>query len=339
MNLGHLGEMVLSTAFIANIKDIFPEARITLMGGKWATPIMEDSRFIDEIIVYNSNSYNRGVENKLTYAESINFVFDLKRKRFDLIFDLRSDYWIMLYSVICNTTFRIDFGAARVKKYLKGRFINSSLGKGEHYCLRYLDMLDEIKPLKKEMKLCLEINDEAMKRVENKFVNFGINTSDFVAIIHPFAEWKGREWGIHKFAKIGDYLSSCYGAKIIITGKKEDRERATELINLMTTRANNLAGETTLKELVALISRANIFICNDGGPMHIAAALNIPIVALFGPTTPLLFSPWCENNKVIYQDMDCSPCEQRYCKKIPNCMELIKIEKIINAVDELCKVS
>ncbi len=332
INLGHLGEMVLSTALIANVKDIFPEARITLMAGKWATPLMEDSGFINEILIYNSNLYNREFKKKLTFSESINFMVNLRRRKFDLIFDLRSDYWIMLYSIICTAKFRIDFGTVRIKKHLK-----KSILKGvEHYCLQYLDMLDEIKPIEKKTTLFLEVNDEDRKWVGKKFSDFGINSNDFIIIIHPFAEWKGREWGINNFAKVGDYLSSHHNARIIITGKKEDKGQAIEMMNLMGGNACNLVGETTLKELVALISKADLFICNDGGPMHIAAALNIPLVALFGPQTPLLFGPWSENNKVIYRERDCSPCEQRYCKKIPNCMELIKLEEVIDAIDELC---
>jgi lipopolysaccharide heptosyltransferase II len=241
----------------------------------------------------------------------------------------------MLYSIICNAKFRIDFGTGRLRKYFKKSAIRPK--KIEHYCLRYLNVLDEIGPLTKKTKLYLETDPEADKWVENKFAELGIYSQDFIVIFHPFAEWRGREWAVHKFAEAADYCSSHYNAKIIITGKKEDKERANKMVNLMAGEAYNLVGATTLKALIALISKADIFVCNDGGPMHIAAALNVPLLALFGPQTPLIFGPWSENNEVIYHKKDCSPCGQRYCRKKPSCMELIEVEEVIKAMEKLCK--
>lgn len=335
-NLGHLGEMVLSTALIANIRDIFPQAQLTLLGGQWATPIMEDSRLIDRIMVYNSNSHNRGATKKLTLLEIINVMRELKRRKIDLIYDLRSDYWILLYTIISHPAFRIDFGSVRARSHWRDIHSVPTPTRIVHYCLQYLDMVNELRPGEKKTKLRLETNADAAEWVESKLMYFGINAAAFVVVIHPFAEWKGREWGISNFAKVGDFLCSRYNAKVIITGRKEDKERALEIEKLMSTKAYNLAGDTTIKTLTALISEADLVICNDGGPMHIAAALNIPLVALFGPQTPLLFGPWSENSRVIYHELDCSPCRQRYCKKSLSCMELIQVGEVVTAVEELC---
>lgn len=335
INTGHIGEMVLTTAFLANLRDVFPNARITLMGGSWAVGVIENSTLVDRTIVYNSNVRSRERKKGLSFLELLRFICNLRKAKFDLIIDLRSDYWVMLYSIICNAKFRIDFGTNRLRKYFKKSAMRPK--KIEHYCLRYLNVLDEIGPLTKKTKLYLETEPEADKWVENKLAELGIYSQDFIVIFHPFAEWWGREWAVHKFAEVADYCSSHYNAKIIITGKKEDKDRAAQMVGLITTQAYNLVGQTTLTELVALISRADIFVCNDGGPMHIAAALGIPSVSLFGPQTPLIFGPWSESNEVIYHKKDCSPCVQRYCRKKPNCMELIEVEEVIRATDKLCK--
>jgi heptosyltransferase-2 len=342
INTGHIGEMVLTTAFLANIRKIFPIARVTLMAGDWALPVLESSSLVDKTIVYNSNSYNRERKKRFSFGQSFAFILDLMKKDFDLILDLRSDYWIMLYSIICGAKYRIDFGAVRVKKHLKERFSRSHHGltKLRHYGLQYLDMLDEINPLaEKDKTLYLEVDDEADRWVKSRLTDFDINSHDFVAVIHPFAEWKGREWGIDKFAAVADYCARHYGAKIIVTGKKEDKERSADMISRMSSSACDLVGATTLKTFIALISRADIFICSDGGHMHIAAALNRPLVALFGPQTPLLFAPWSKNSKVVYHQMACSPCKQKHCTKKPSCMEIIKVGEVIKKVDKLCKTS
>jgi heptosyltransferase-2 len=342
INTGHIGELVLTSAFLANIRKIFPIARITLMAGDWALPVLENSSLVDKTIVYNSNPYNRERKKRLSFRQSLTFILDLMKKDFDLILDLRSDYWIMLYSIICGVKYRIDFGAFRVKKHLKKHFSKSHHGltKLRHYGLQYLDMLDEIYPLtEKDKTLYLEVDDEANRWIKNRLMDFDINSHDFVAIIHPFAEWKGREWGIDKFAAVADYCAYHYGAKIIVTGTKENKERSADMISHMSSSACDLVGATTLKTFMALISRADVFICNDGGHMHIAAALKRPLVALFGPQTPLLFAPWSKNSKVVYHQMDCSPCKQKHCTKKPSCMEIIKVGEVIKEVEKLCKTS
>jgi heptosyltransferase-2 len=341
INTGHIGELVLTSALLANIRKIFPIASVTLMAGNWALPVLESSSLVDKTIVYN-NHYNRERKKRFSFLQSFAFILDLMKKDFDLILDLRSDYWIMLYSIICGVKYRIDFGAVRVKKHLKERFSRAhhSLTKPRHYGLQYLDMLDEINPhAEKDKTLYLEVDNEANRWIKSRLTDFDINSHDFVAVIHPFAEWKGREWGIDKFAAVADYCACHYGAKIIITGTKENKERSEDMISRMRGPACNLVGVTTLKTFTALISRADVFICSDGGHMHIAAALNRPLVALFGPQTPLLFAPWSKNSKVVYHQMVCSPCKQKHCTKKPNCMEIIKVGEVIKEVEKLCKTS
>jgi lipopolysaccharide heptosyltransferase II len=341
INSGHIGELVLATAFLANIRAIFSNAKITFMGGEWAIPVLEDSSLIDDVIIYNSNLYNRGAAEKLSLRQLFKFIGGLMRKDFDLILDLRSDYWIMLYSIICKAKYRIEFGAVRVKKHLESFFCKPTfdLPTLRHYCLQYLDLLDEVGPVQKKTSLYLRINSLANNWVEDQFRALGIEPGDFVVIINPFAEWQGREWSAERFARIADYCSSRFNARIIITGKEANRNRVDKLISHMKTKAFNFVGKTTLKTLIALVSKAYVFISNDGGAMHIASALNVPTIALFGPTESSIFGPFNENSRVIHHRQACLPCAQNRCKQKPTCMELIETEEVIQAIDDLCRVS
>jgi lipopolysaccharide heptosyltransferase II len=130
----------------------------------------------------------------------------------------------------------------------------------------------------------------------------------------PGAIWETKHWGSDKFAKVAEYLMSK-GFAVILMGSQRERTVCEGVANLAPG-AVNLAGMTTLSELAALIRRSTICITNDSGPMHLAVALDRPVISIFDPTDPIWIGPFHRANAVLQADLDCSPC---YLRRLKQC--------------------
>jgi lipopolysaccharide heptosyltransferase II len=145
------------------------------------------------------------------------------------------------------------------------------------------------------------------------------------------ARWETKLWDVQKFARLSDQLIRDYNAQIVFTGQKQDARVITKIISLMNRPAVNATGETTLTELAYLLERAQLIITTDSGPMHIAAAMGTPVVALFGPTAPWRTGPYSKSAEIVRNDLYCSPCFKKKCNHI-SCMKDISVEDVLKAV-------
>jgi len=153
--------------------------------------------------------------------------------------------------------------------------------------------------------------------------------------INPGATYgSAKRWYPQEFAKVANYFKDY---KIIIFGGPGEEEIAKDIEkNLTHPNFINLCGKLNIKELCEYIGGLNLFITNDSGPMHIAAAYNVPIVAIFGPTDYKETSPWSNNYKIVTKDLECAPCKKRECPiKTHECMKSIKAYEVIKSAKEL----
>jgi lipopolysaccharide heptosyltransferase II len=149
------------------------------------------------------------------------------------------------------------------------------------------------------------------------------------AVIAPGARWKTKRWPPEKFGK----LASLLPFHVVVVGSKGDESIADEVVALSKGKAMSLAGKTTLKELIEIIRGAQFFVSNDSGPLHIAAALNIPVFAIFGPTDPVRTGPYGKGHTIIREEIPCIPCFRRTCHDL-KCMEGVSVEKVFQAIRE-----
>jgi len=131
--------------------------------------------------------------------------------------------------------------------------------------------------------------------------------------VNPMAKWKTKLWSDMKFSRLADQLIEQYGASVVFTGGPEDREAVQGILSGMKRSAVNFAGKTSLKMLAALYEKTDFLVTTDTGPMHLAAAVGIPVVAIFGPTAPWRTGPFGSGHQVIRAGLKCSPCFKRQC--------------------------
>ena len=151
-------------------------------------------------------------------------------------------------------------------------------------------------------------------------------------VVNPVARWTTKLWPERNFAELADRLIREKNAKIIFTGGGEDRAVNDRILSMMGEKAENWAGETTLKELAALASLSDLFVTTDTGPMHLAAASGARVVALFGPTAPWRTGPYGSSHIVVRTGIDCSPCYQRQCDINMQCMSGISVEEVMRKI-------
>ena len=149
-------------------------------------------------------------------------------------------------------------------------------------------------------------------------------------LINAPTGWITKRWDSDKLAALADRLIRTYNAHVIYTGAAGDTSYINAIIALMKYPALNAAGNTTLKELACLISRARLFVTTDSGPMHLAVAVGTPVVALFGPTAPWRTGPYTERARIVRTQAPCSPCYKRTCDSMI-CMNEIGVDQVMEA--------
>lgn len=144
-----------------------------------------------------------------------------------------------------------------------------------------------------------------------------------------------KKWLPERFAAVAEKLSKDFSAQVILMGGKADEETAQEVQKATKVALVNLCGKTTVEEAVYLISQCRLFISNDSGLMHVAGALNVPTVAIFGSTNPVTTSPAGEKSVIVRREVPCSPCLKRTCPTDFRCMKLISVEDVLQVAQNL----
>jgi 3-deoxy-D-manno-octulosonic-acid transferase/heptosyltransferase-1 len=152
--------------------------------------------------------------------------------------------------------------------------------------------------------------------------------------INPVALWETKLWSVKRFAALADRLVETYQADIFFTGAPADAEMIDSITGQMGHQAANLAGQTSLVELAALFRKMALVISTDTGPMHIAAAVKKPVVALFGPTAQWRTGPYGDDHQIVSIPMDCRPCFRRSCDHC-RCMQTITVDDVMQKVESL----
>ncbi len=154
-----------------------------------------------------------------------------------------------------------------------------------------------------------------------------------LAVLHPGARWATKLWPAASWATLAAHLHSR-GLRVAITGSAADQELVASIIGLTQTPIINLAGRTSLAELAGVLRRAKLAVTTDTGAMHLAAALETPMVALFGPTAPWRTGPFGPGHQVVRLELSCSPCFQRRCPA-PRCLSDLPAERVMAACEKI----
>ncbi|MCK9467714.1 MAG: lipopolysaccharide heptosyltransferase II [Candidatus Absconditabacterales bacterium] len=309
-----LGDAVMVTPALLLIIENYPAADITLFGSKVAVETLKLFPNVKNIVIDNTKKGNRILN-----------IRNLTRKleKFDVAITFRTSLFSKL--LIKNINSKIKIGS---QNFLSGFFFSHSIkiSKNIHQVERYVEL---IRPLLKE----------DLKTPDLKLFNSVEKFSKKTVGINPGAAYgSAKRWFPERFGEVALKLSENYD--ILIFGVDSEIDSCNIIEKVLKEHGvenfKNLCGKTTILELIQKIGGLDLFITNDSGPMHIAAAYKIPTIAIFGPTDFRYTSPWKNENAIIVRDntLKCSPCMKRVCPlKHHECMSNIRSEKILDIIN------
>ncbi len=299
-----LGDAIMTTPAIENIKLIYPNAKITILGSYVSTKAFKKSKHIKKIIVDISKKGGNRFFNLYNLAKQVGKV--------DLAISFRKSF---------SSKFMMFFIKSK-NKYTYKRYTKKEL----HQVLRYNDFINISLNTKLEAK-DLYLDFKAFKYDKP---TLGIN---------PGATYgSAKRWYPQEFAKVAISLSSKYD--IIIFGSSSEIDIAKDIENIFIQQDiknyKNLASKTSIPKLISKIAGLEIFLTNDSGPMHIAASFKVNTYCIFGPTRYNETNQWNNKNEhIISKNLDCSPCMKRICPiKTHACMKEITANDVLKLINE-----
>jgi 3-deoxy-D-manno-octulosonic-acid transferase/heptosyltransferase-1 len=361
VKLSAIGDVIHTLPSLAALRRCHPDADITWVIEEAAADLLTENPDLTRVIVSGRKRWIQELRRgkiATPLREMLSFFREIRRRPYDLVIDFHGLLKSAAIVLISGGKRKLGYDSLQE---LSGLFYNEKIPEdlGKHAVDRYLDFVRHLADGGGEQADCLPAPPsftitigEAERRHVEALINehaalltagdgWGDNRIEsggrrkpgrrFVAV-NPVAFWETKLWEEEKFAELCDRIHRELGIGVILTGTAADpldRIRA-----LMTTEAVNLGGQTTLRELACLYRQAALVITTDSGPMHLAAAVGTPVIALFGPTDPSRTGPYGAGHRVIRRGLDCMPCFRRRCET-RNCMREIAIEEVFTATEEI----
>jgi ADP-heptose:LPS heptosyltransferase len=340
VKLDHVGDVILATPALRALRDAAPEVPIEVLIASGSGVVLEGNRSVDRILVYDSRRYRRGGDRKPGEPGGFEAMRQVARGGYTSIVELRGDWWTLLLPFLAGANRRVDRGSVRVGQWFARRFTRA--GRARDQLHEVETNLEIVRPLlhgRRPERPAAEyvLSQPARDTLAEKLHGLGVATEAPLVCVHAGASWRPRAWRPERFADVADWIQEHYHALILFVGSADERDiEAAVRAKVKGRRAFWLAGALTWAELAALLARSRLFIGNDSGPAHLAAACGIPSVVLFGPQEPGRFRPWSERSIVLHHRVHCCPCRQTVCVHPENpCVNLIEVAEVQAQVRQL----
>ena len=333
---GGIGDVILATPVLKSLREELSLKFLAMLVSPYAADILSENPYIDEIIP------DKAPDNDKERAPFFYLLNKIKSYNFDIVLVLWSTArfaWMVYLSGIpvrVGQDFRLLYSFLYTKKVRLRTVLED---RESHWVDCLMDFAREAGAGMTEPELCLPVNKFFRDEISDLLGSNGIYEKDLLAGFHPGRGLSLSDWPCENFAAIADAIQRETGAKLVITGGKNEREFVSTIEASMKIKALNMAGKLSLKELIALIKRCNVFISMDSGPMHIAAACKTPTVAIFALKSdlPPRWKPYKCDHIIVRKDTSCNQkCIKEKCKKF-TCLAELTGEDIVNPVRILLK--
>jgi len=330
-----VGDAVMSLPAIRAIRERFPEAHITLLARPWVAGLYAREKSIDRVIRYDAASGARDLWTKWRFARS------LRIEKFDCAILLQNAFEAAMIAWLAGIPRRIGYARDGRGLLLTDRVPVPKTGEiPRHQRFYYLELLRRagiIDQIPETSAICLEGRDAAAREGVTLFKHMSL-TLPVVGVSPGAAFGSAKRWLPERFAQAAAEVARARSGSVALFGSTGERPLCADVaaaIEHQGIAARNLAGETTLSEFIELAAACCVFLTNDSGAMHIASALGIPTVAVFGSTDETATGPTGSHARVVRQTVECSPCLLRECPIDHRCMTRISAEHVTQVALEL----
>lgn len=325
-----VGDAVMTTPAIGAIRESFPQAEIVLLANPLVSQLFSPHPWVDRVITFDRNGAHRGVRGKLRLAS------ELRREAFDAAIILPNSFDSALVPWLAGIPVRLGKSSDGRGLMLTGRYRPDERAPGGHEVEYYLGLVKHFGISGKATVPYLATTPVEDAEAAALLAAHGIQPGDFVLGVNPGAAYgSAKRWYPERFAAVARQLVTQENAKVVIFGGPGEADIATEITQHLEGTCLNLAGTTTVRGLLALVRRCSLFITNDSGPMHIAAAFGVPLVAIFGSTDHATTAPYTDRAVIVRKDIDCAPCKLRECPTDHRCMTAVTADDVVRAAEQL----
>jgi len=346
VQLADLGDVVLSGPFLRNLRTFMPRSKIVLAVHPGMVNIVEKCPYVDEIVPFNYRSFT---DWNSAFCGSIRWWLKgfalafrvFSKHRFDLAVSLR---WNDDAPQAASLILMAASGAPRRVAYINSpnahqlpgrngvnRLITDGLERGaeKHEVEYQMDLLRFLGGQPEDTSLEVWTTAEDDRKARDVLAAHGIASGDLTIALAPGARWEFRRWPADRFVELARWLQDAYDAKILILAGRSETALAAEIEReLPSDRTVNLAGQTTMREMAAVLKSCRFFVGNDSGPMHVAVAAGVSAVGLFGPGEYNRFKPWGPAHAVVQLGLTCNPCSQNCLFSQARCIRGISVEQV-----------
>ena len=328
-----IGDAVLTTPALAALRAGFPQAKIAVLVKPAIAELLAGHPAVDEIVLNRDPGPHTGLGGKLSLARQ------LSRGRYDLAVLFQNAFEAAAITALAGIPNRYGYATDGRSFLLTHRVPLTPKIRRKHQVEYYLELLRPlgIPVVPTAPMLRTTLGEDAA--VVEQLHAFGVKPDQVVIGLNPGSVYgSAKRWLPERFAQAADRLAADHGACVLIFGGRGEEELGHAIAGMMTAPTIVLSGYTTVRQLMALIKRCRLFITNDTGPMHIAAAFGVPLVAIFGPTNPATTSPYGPGHELVRHPVECSPCLLRECPIDHRCMQGIGVDMVhAAAVRQLAK--
>jgi lipopolysaccharide heptosyltransferase II len=345
-----IGDVLFSFPLVEALKDSFPDSFIGYVCNRRASEIIKTNPSLNKVFIYEKDDYRAmWQQSKIRCVkEIVDFLKSIKDERFDIAIDLSLGYQYSLLLMLIGIKRRCGFNYRDRGIFLTDR-INISGFNSKHVIEHYLDILTllNIDPPRYRSQPKINVKAINIAWAEDFLKNNGYNGNSILVGIIPGcgASWgldaDYRRWNADGFAKVCDFISKKYGAKIILLGDINEIKICKYISDRTMNKPIMACGKTDLGNLLGLLSRCALVITNDGGPLHMAVGINVSTISIFGPVDEKIYGPYPEDSNdliVSKNDISCRPCYKNFkYKKCDDrtCLNSITPEDVIEKVEKI----
>ncbi len=328
IKLSSLGDVIHTLPTLEAVRSLYPRGHITWLVEDTNAPVLAGHPALDEVWPVPRPRLGNG-----RFLEHVSALIQaarrLREEPFDLVIDLQGLLKSAIWVALARGAQKVGYNHTREFSYLALTERLTPFDPEAHAVWRYLNVARHLgaPATPPRFRLGLNLSEDLSRLLPTE-------TGQPLAVLHPGARWPTKLWPTAHWARLADWIARKKGFQVIITGSPGDQDLAAEIVAQAGATLINLAGRTSLAELAALLKQARLAVTTDTGPMHLAAALGTPVVALFGPTAPWRTGPMGLGHEVVRLALPCSPCFRRQCPE-PRCLTELPVSSAQEAVEKI----
>jgi len=320
-----VGDAVLAIPAMKAVRALFPDAEITLLVRPFVAGLYAAAPFIDKV-------WSEAKPSSL--ADWIRITRDIRNRQFDMALLLPNSFESALMMLLAGVPQRVGY-ATEGRQWMLTNGVTAG-SKSVHQMQYYLDLVKVISAIVESPSIEIEATAHERNTARSLLAREGIPIEAPFLVLSPGAAYgTAKRWYEDRFANVAETLARELGFYVAVIGSEMERPIAARICERIVCATAILAGKTSLETLIGVLAESSLMITNDSGPMHIAAALGVPTVAIFGSTDETVTGPYGLRTRIVKHPVECSPCLLRHCPIDHRCMNGVTVDEVCRAAREL----